>query len=190
MEATVPAPPTFRRRWALLLALMVGCGGQNSGSGSTASGPGADATGGAVASVATAELRKSFEGHWWVFCAEMPVHALFLSLEPAGVGRWNGSWISFDWRGTREPAQLARVSRPVEVSARTEREEIVIVGPVPQVDALGLPTGRRGSWELRLTRSSLPGQPLQYTGRMLHSDPVDAVDLPVELVSSYRPWSR
>lgn len=137
------------------------------------------------------EPRTGLEGRWWVLAPSLPVHGLLLSIEPADESgnRWSGSWLSFDWRATDDAAQLARPSRPVEISARAEGDEIVIVGPVPQVDTLGRPTGQRGSWELRVTRTSLPGQPLRYGGRVTHSDPAEAVDGTVELVTSFRPWS-
>jgi len=172
----------------LLLALTVAaCGPGDLSQPPAAAGPGAGSPAGGGPQ---GELRKRFEGHWWVLSLELPVQGLSLNLEPtADANRWEGSWVSFDWRGSSDQQQLARVSRPVEVSARREGELMIIVGAVPQVDARGRPTGRRGDWELRVTRSSLPGQPLHYTGHMLHSDSAQDEPLAVELMPNFRAWS-
>lgn len=179
---------SVRRAACLLLATGLACSQGEEPAAEAQPGAPAPGTPPAAGAAGTVEPRREFAGAWFVLAPELPVHGLYLSLETSGDDdHWDGSWISFDWRGTEEGSQLARVSRPVEVSARRDGEEIVIVGAVPEVDARGRPTGRRGRWELRVSRSSLPGQPLHYTGRMVHDD--EPLDVPVELVSNFRPWA-
>jgi len=153
----------------------------------------------AAPAAATVEIsndpsRTTFAGDWWVLCTDLPHQGFKLSLlaPQESEGFWEGSWISFDWRGTAHPGALARASAAVAVSAhRGSDGTIVITGPVPQIDALGLPTGDTGAWELAVQQISLTGQPLRYSGSMRHSETADlAVPLTVELETSFRVWTR
>jgi hypothetical protein len=181
---------TVRRATSLLLVLATSLACSQGDEPAAEAQPGTPAAGTppAAGAAGTVEPRREFAGAWFVLAPELPAQGLYLTLETSGDDdHWDGSWISFDWRGTEEGSHLARVSRPVEASARRDGGEIVIVGAVPEVDARGRPTGRSGRWELRVARSSLPGQPLQYTGRMVHDD--QPIDVPVELLSNFRPWA-
>lgn len=138
--------------------------------------------------------RSTIEGDWWVLCADLPHQAFKLSLlaGDANTDFWEGSWIVFDWRGTVHPGALARASAAVSVSAhRSAGGTIIISGPVPQVDAQGLPTGETGAWELTVQQISLAGQPLRYGGSMRHSDDAGGEPaLNVELETGFRAWAR
>lgn len=147
-----------------------------------------------TAESASDPARTTFAGDWWVLCTELPHQAFKLSLlAPQEVqGYWEGSWISFDWRGTAHSGALTRASAAVAVTAHQGGDDtIIITGPVPQIDAQGLPTGDTGAWELTVQRISLTGQPLRYSGSMRHSETADlAVPLTVELETSFRAWAR
>lgn len=138
--------------------------------------------------------RSTLEGDWWVLCADLPHQAFKLSLlaGDANTDFWEGSWIVFDWRGTVHQGALARASAPVSVSAhRSADGTIIITGPVPQVDAQGLPTGETGAWELAVQQVSLAGQPLRYSGSIRHSDNAGGEPaLKVDLETGFRSWAR
>jgi hypothetical protein len=138
--------------------------------------------------------RSTFAGDWWVICAELPHQAFKLSLlaPDERVDFWEGSWIMFDWRGTSQAGALARASAAVAVNAhRGANGMIIITGPVPQIDAQGLPTGETGAWELAVQLISLTGQRLRYSGSMRHSsDPPGSRALDVELETTFRLWAR
>lgn len=186
-----------RRAAGAVLVLALGAGG-----GCDDGAPAAEETAPPAAGVTTVlaattsvEARRRVAGSWWVLAPALPVQGLYLTLEESGTGEgpddgpWDGSWVSFDWRGTKEGGEPARASRPVEVSARRDGDVIVVSGPVPQVDALGRPTGASGHWELAVKAASLPGQPLHFTGRMVHSEGSPARDVEVEVLSTFRSWA-
>lgn len=131
-------------------------------------------------------------GTWWIVFPELPYEGLRLTLEqPApSRGSWEGSWISFDWRSTRSPSDLARPSRPVAVTARREGDAVRVIGPAPQIDAQGRPNGDHGTWDLLVRRSSLPGEPARHTGRARHPPLTGEGETPVDMSRSFRPYQR
>lgn len=147
-----------------------------------------------VEEVRSDSSRTTFAGDWWVLCTDLPHQAFKLSLlaPQETEGFWEGSWISFDWRGTSHPGALSRASAAVAVSAHRGADgTIVITGPVPQIDAQGLPTGETGSWDLTVQRTSLTGQPLRYSGLIRHSEAAATLPaLSVDLETSFKPWTR
>lgn len=135
------------------------------------------------------EARTTVAGDWWVLAPALPTHALRLTLvrradDPDRA--WDGSWRSFDWRGTERPHLLARGSHPVAVSARRNLSgQLEVHGPVPQIDAQGRPTGQEGACHLVVEQVSLAGQPLRFAGTLTR-DGQPAV--PVELTTAFRTW--
>lgn len=131
----------------------------------------------------------SLAGTWWALAQSLPYKGLRMTLvDTDDDGHWEGSWISFDWRGSETASNLSRSSRPVAISARREGDEFVIVGPSPEIDASGRPTGDRGTWEVRVQRTGLPGEPVRFAGRMRHAEFTADEGAPVDLESSFRVW--
>jgi hypothetical protein len=102
---------------------------------------------------------------------------------------WNGTWISFSWRGSDNEESLSRRSLPVAISARIERHEIIITGPSPQFDGPGTPNGDSGRWELRLRLVSPPDKPPVYSGIMVHAEYTSAQGVQVKLSRTFERWS-
>lgn len=135
------------------------------------------------------QARTTVEGDWWVLAPSLPTHGLRLTLvrrDQDPDGAWEGSWRSFDWRGTEHAHLLARASRPVAVSAQRDHGgRLVVHGPVPQIDARGRPTGQEGRWQLVLEQVSLAGQPLRFSGTLARDE---GPGVPVELTTAFRAW--
>jgi len=185
-------PPTSRRSVTarVVTLALCGCGGDEAPAAPAESAESAPppAPAPAATRVVSAE-DTSLAGTWWALAQSLPFQGLRMSLvDTDDEGRWEGSWISFDWRGSESGTNLSRASRPVAISARREGQEFVIVGPAPQIDATGRPTGDRGTWELRVQRMGLPGEPVRFAGRMRHDELTVDEGVPVDLEPSFRAW--
>jgi hypothetical protein len=141
-------------------------------------------------SVETAE--DPLSGTWWVLAGDLPIRAFRMNIAPAGdpAGAHEGSWVSFDWRATTDEEQLVRRSKPVAIATHDEGELLVIDGPSPMLTDRGEPNGRRGTWRLDLRPSNMPGEPVRYSGRAVHTELTGPEGVPVDVVRAFRTWTR
>jgi len=181
---------------ALALLLLVGCDGSKSE-------PAVDAGVGEVPPAVevveppdppapVAPLADPLQGTWWVLAPGLPYMAFRATLavpdSPGDV--LDGSWVSFDWRGSSDTESIMRISRPVAIRATRNGDALVIDGPSPMLDANGSPNGHNGPWSLTLRRTSLPGEPLRYSGRSRHARLAIGDGTAVDVVREFRAWKK
>ena len=131
----------------------------------------------------------SLTGTWYVLAPELPYRGLLVTLqETSSPDAWEGSWLSFDWRGSRD-GLLHRSSLRVAVSAHRVGNDLVITGHAPQINQSGLPNGDEGLWELTVQRKSLAGEELSFTGRLVNPADTPPEGVAVDVVPRFRPWT-
>ncbi len=187
---------------AALLTLATACGNGRAAADSAADGAAAREagpnlpTGAPVAPEPEPEPPASstdaLAGTWWLLMPDLPMLAYRVNIGAAAApeAERDGLWVSFDWRGTREPELLVRRSSSAAITASLAGDTIMISGPSPMLTDKGVPNGHRGVWRLQLRNTSMPGEQPRWTGHAWHSEltPPDGVSATLE--RSFRAWEQ
>jgi hypothetical protein len=143
----------------------------------------------------TADSADPLAGTWYALAPSHPYLALRLNLVATqDEHALEGHWISFDWRATTLPEALVRRSKAVLVlvsraGTREAPGAVVVDGAMPMLDENNAPNGQNGTWHIELTRASLPGEPLRFRGRGVHSTLTAQEGVDVDLVRDFRAWT-
>ena len=75
------------------------------------------------------------------------------------------------------------------LTAHRDEGSTEISGPVPELDAGGLPNGQHGHWVLVLSDAHPAGGPRRMNGRLVLSERTGPDGVAVEVSREFRPWS-
>jgi hypothetical protein len=178
----------------LLMALATACDGSATDPAANleAGGTAGESVDPIVSAPPAAPLADPLEGTWWILSSDLPYMGLRAEIvaPTADDNSLDGSWVSFDWRGSADAASLLRLSKPVAIRATRDGDTLQIEGAAPMLGANGNPNGHRGHWSLTLRRASLLGEALRYSGRSHHGSLTDPGGTPVVLVRDFQAWQK